>query len=234
MGNKIGFKIIPKRLDSDELQSQIIKYLLTKDEEDINPIIEHYCYVISGMYRKLTNKNYICDESIISEALILLIRYLDKYDDSKGATFKTYFKNRLEGFIKDYVNFNINYQNKLSKREIKAFTKLRNKVLTGNGDKDDIDRYYTLSEKLDSIVPIDNAEKYKESRIESEVIYNELICKIQNILNYEEIELFKDVAIEEYSYGKLSKKYNITSEGVRKRYKKIQNKLKEGLQNEYL
>ena len=97
--------LVKKRVISDDIW---IEYVVTKDTELRNRIIESYLYIIKVNLKKfyfLALHNNDIDD-ITSECVIELINCIDRYDINRGILFETYASVRIRGTIIDYLRRN--------------------------------------------------------------------------------------------------------------------------------
>jgi len=218
------FKIPLKKLKNEELQRLVLEFKSKKEEDQLilNGIVSHYSYMITGISKKYIRH---VDENLLGDCLVLLIENLRKYDTDRQVLFKTYFNNRLIGYIKDYVNYNYFYKNKMSKSEIKGFIKLKNKVNNGTATVDEVNAYQDKSIELDTIKKVEDQDMFYEN-LDEEISFKSLIDKIESKLTEDEFLLFKMRFMDEVDFTDIAGILNVSKQGANKKYRAILKKIK--------
>ena len=218
-----AFKIVPKKLNNDELQ-EIIVHSIANNMNIPDSIIEHFTYVIYGKIKKYLK---VPNEDLYSECLLLLLKCYKNYNLNKGARFSTYYVNSLTLFMTRYINKNITYVNKMGNQEMDNFVKLKNKVQKNQATLEEIEAFNIKSQELDDIDRIKSTdEEVKDNCIDNELALKLFLIKIKKILTKREFIIYELKSVYEYNYNEIAYKLNISKQAVRKAHKKIIEKLK--------
>lgn len=81
------------------------QYRRTRDKETRNALVEHYIPLVRTLAQKVKATLPPCVENgdLESAGVLGLMRAIDKYEDSRGATFETFCSQRIHGAMMDHL-----------------------------------------------------------------------------------------------------------------------------------
>lgn len=95
-----------ERLDIEAQAEQVmLQYKQTNDLELRNQLVEYYSYIAKTVAAQTytLSSNYAQVEDIVNEGIIAIINCVEKFDPSKGVSFKVYAFKRVRGAVIDFV-----------------------------------------------------------------------------------------------------------------------------------
>lgn len=90
---------------SDEWTEMMLRYKETKDVVLRNQLVMHYSYIAKSVAAQVygLSTNFAQIEDVINEGILAIIGALEKYDPSRGASFKVYAYKRVHGAVIDFI-----------------------------------------------------------------------------------------------------------------------------------
>jgi len=210
----------PIPLSSKELQKCVLSYISNKkDSNSLFSILGNYIFIGKSYLKK---KSMSQDEDFISELVIKVIECLNKYNTEGGATFKTYFYKRLNGFMYDYIRVKSN-NNNISLYAINTLNQIKKKIESGKATQDDLEKYDKFLIKMGDIrdtLDLDNIHisNTKNIDIESKLITEEALKIIKNKINDKDYYILENYITKKINFTEIGKNLNISKQAVRSRY----------------
>lgn len=93
------------KADVEDLELLMLEYKQTGSKELRNQLVMHYSYIARTVAVQMygLSSNYAQVEDIVNEGILAIIGCIEKYDPSKGASFKAYAFRRVQGAVIDFV-----------------------------------------------------------------------------------------------------------------------------------
>ncbi len=176
-------------------------------------LVEKYKYIIDILmkkYQRMAMALKIDNNDLYQEAMLGFADALDKYDDTKSASLKTFISLCVERKIQNYL---------------KKHNTLKNKIMT---ESLSLEKSYDDDSSPLEIYLSDNNENNPLEKISSEENYNELKKAIENVLSDFEIQVF-ELMIMGLNYNAIAIKLGKTPKQVDNTIQRIKYKIKKTL-----